>query len=232
MEEADAPPGAGLVWVTVDNEVSGAFVVSDTIREDARGAVSDLKELGIEAVMLTGDAQSTAEHVARQIGIERVIAGVLPDQKGETLRGIQEDGKSVAMVGDGVNDAPALAMADVSLAMSTGTDVAMSTADITILGDELMRIPNAIRLSKRTMRIIRENLFWAFNLQRHWNTARRIRSAQSNDRRCCNGIQFGERGDELPPPEAVGYTSASGSRNSSGGALFRLRYPFFSYLAC
>lgn len=156
------PPGGSIVWVILDGRTAGAFVVVDTVREDAAQAIATLKEMGVEPVMLTGDRASTAGHVAGQVGIERVISEVFPDQKGEVLRSIQSEGKKVAMVGDGVNDAPALAIADVGIAMSGGTDVAMSTADITILGDELTRVPQAIRLSSRTMRIIRQNLFWAF----------------------------------------------------------------------
>ncbi len=156
------PPGGSIVWIILDGQTAGAFVVVDTVREDAAQAVAALKEMGITPVMLTGDRASTAQHIAGLVGIEQVIAEVFPEKKGEVLRSIREEGKKVAMVGDGVNDAPALAIADVGIAMSGGTDVAMSTADITILGDELMRVPQAIRLSSRTMRIIRQNLFWAF----------------------------------------------------------------------
>lgn len=161
-KESSLPPGAGIVWVAVDGQTAGAVVLSDIIRQDATQAVSELKERGIEPIMLTGDAATTAQYVADKVGIERVIAEVLPDQKGRVLQELQSEGKRVAMVGDGVNDAPALALADVGIAMSTGTDVAMSTADVTILGDELSRVPQAIKLSSRTMRIIRQNLFWAF----------------------------------------------------------------------
>ena len=161
-KEGGVPPGAGIVWVEVDGQTVAAVIVSDTVREDAARAIAELKKMNVEPVMLTGDARRTAEHVASELGIERVIAEVLPDQKGDALKEIRSGGKRVAMVGDGVNDAPALALADVGIAMSTGTDVAMSTADITVLGDELMRVPGAIRLSARTMRIVRQNLFWAF----------------------------------------------------------------------
>lgn len=156
------PPGGSIVWIILDGQTAGAFVVVDTVREDAAEAVAALKRMGITPVMLTGDRASTAQHIAGQVGIEQVIPEVFPEKKGEVLRSMREEGKKVAMVGDGVNDAPALAIADVGIAMSGGTDVAMSTADITILGDELMRVPQAIRLSSRTMRIIRQNLFWAF----------------------------------------------------------------------
>lgn len=156
------PAGAGVVWVTIDGEPAGAIAVADTVKEQAAGAVRRLKEMGINAVMITGDAAGVAGAVAKQVGIERYIAGVLPGEKGEAIRALRHDGGAVAMVGDGVNDAPALAEADLGIAMATGADVAMATADITLIGGEIGQVPDAIALSRRVMRIIRQNLFWAF----------------------------------------------------------------------
>jgi Cu+-exporting ATPase len=118
--------------------------------------------MGIESVMLTGDNARTAASVAGKLGIERVVAEVLPERKLEEIRRLQEEGRSVAMVGDGLNDAPALAQADVGVAMGTGTDVAMEAGDITLMRGDPLGVPRAIRLARRTMRVIRQNLFWAF----------------------------------------------------------------------
>lgn len=156
------PVGASAVWVLVDGRPAGAIAVADTLKEEAAGAVRRLKEMGIEVVMITGDAVAVASEVARGLGIDHYIAEVLPGEKGEKIRSLQQGGRVVAMVGDGVNDAPALATADVGIAMATGTDVAMATADITLVGGAIGQVPEAITLSRRVMRIIRQNLFWAF----------------------------------------------------------------------
>ncbi len=157
-----APAGAGSVHVAVEGVLAGAIAVADTIRGSAAATVARLKGMGFEVVMLTGDARATAEGVAARLEIDRVIPEVRPDEKGTAIRALQGEGRRVVMVGDGVNDAPALALADVSVAMATGSDIAMSVADITLLGGDIARVPEAIELSRRTMRIIRQNLFWAF----------------------------------------------------------------------
>ena len=160
--DAMAEQGSTPVFVARNGEVVGLIAVADTIRPEAKSAVSRLKEDGIEVVMLTGDNSRTAEEVARQLGIERVISEVLPGEKAARIGALQSEGKVVAMVGDGINDAPALAQADVSFAIGAGADVAAETADITLIGSDLQAISTAIRLSRATMRSIRQNLFWAF----------------------------------------------------------------------
>ena len=154
--------GSTPVAVARGGEVTGLIAIADTIRPGAQDAVSRLKRDGIEVIMLTGDNRRTAQEVARQIGIERVVAEVLPGDKASEISALQAGDDVVAMVGDGINDAPALAQADVSFAIGAGADVAAETADITIVGTDLNAISGAIRLSKATMRSIRQNLFWAF----------------------------------------------------------------------
>lgn len=156
----DAPEHT--VWIAIDNIPAAAIRLGDVVRQDAEDAVTRLHELGIAVVMLTGDAKGTAGKVAAVIGIDEVYAEVLPDEKGAVVREFQQKGRVVGMVGDGVNDAPALALADVGVAMGGGTDVAASSAQVTILADELRRVPEMISLSRRTLKIIRQNLFWAF----------------------------------------------------------------------
>ena len=157
-----ASRGSTPVAVARGGEVVGLIAIADTIRPGAQDAVSRLKRDGIEVVMLTGDNRRTAQEVARQIGIDRVVAEVLPGDKALEISTLQGEDSIVAMVGDGINDAPALAQADVSFAIGSGADVAAETADITIVGTDLNAISGAIRLSKATMRSIRQNLFWAF----------------------------------------------------------------------
>ena len=157
-----AKRGSTPVAVARGGEVIGLIAIADTIRPGAQDAVSSLKRDGIEVIMLTGDNRRTAQEVARQIGIDRVVAEVLPGDKASEIRALQDGDNVVAMVGDGINDAPALAQADVSFAIGAGADVAAETADITIVGTDLNSISGAIRLSKATMRSIRQNLFWAF----------------------------------------------------------------------
>ena len=160
--EAMAGQGSTPVFVVADGDVIGLVAVADAVRPEARDAVSRLKQDGLEVVMLTGDNERTARAVARQVGINRVVAGVLPGDKAAHISALQEDGRLVAMVGDGINDTPALAQADVSFAIGAGADIAVETADITLVGADLHAISRAIRLSKATMRSIRQNLFWAF----------------------------------------------------------------------
>ncbi len=156
----DAPEHT--VWVALDGKTEGAIRLGDRVREETAEAINDLRRLGIEAVMLTGDARSTAEKIGSEVGIETIYAEVLPAGKGDVIKELQVGGRRVGMVGDGVNDAPALALADLSVAMGGGTDVAASSSQVTILADELGRVPEMIELSRRTLKIIRQNLFWAF----------------------------------------------------------------------
>jgi P-type Cu+ transporter len=132
------------------------------VKPSAPSAVAALRDMGLEPVMLTGDAKRTAEHVARAVGIERVVADVLPDRKLDEIQRLQGEGRVVAMVGDGINDAPALAQADVGIAMGTGTDVAMEAGAVTLMRGDPQGVVIAIGLARRTMRVIRQNLFWAF----------------------------------------------------------------------
>jgi len=150
------------VTVTVDGAPAGSIDIADTIKPEAAGAVGRLRAMGLEVWMITGDRNETAASVAREAGIDHVLAEVLPDQKVAAIKKLQAAGKRVAMVGDGINDAPALAQASLGIAMGTGADVAMEAGDIVLMRDDLNGVAEAIELSRRTMRIIRQNLFWAF----------------------------------------------------------------------
>lgn len=154
--------GKTAMLIATDGEYRGIIAVADPIKETASVAIRQLKEQGIEVIMLTGDNERTADAIAKQVGIDHVIAQVLPEEKAERVKELQEKGKKVAMVGDGINDAPALATADLGIAIGTGTEVAIETADVTLLGGELLLIPRAIQISHATIRNIRQNLFWAF----------------------------------------------------------------------
>ena len=149
-------------WIAVDGTVEGLFGISDAPKKTSAQAVSTLKKMGLEVVMLTGDNQQTAEAIAQSVGINRVFAEVRPDQKAAKIKQLQAKGKQVAMVGDGINDAPALAQADVGIAIGTGTDIAIAASDITLISGDLRSIVTAIQLSKATMTNIRQNLFFAF----------------------------------------------------------------------
>ena len=154
--------GASVIYVGWENAVQGALVVSDTVKETASAAVSALKGLGISVVMVTGDSEAAAQWVAASVGIDRVIAGVLPAGKAEVVRGLQGDGHIVAVIGDGINDAPALALADLGIAIGTGADVALEASDLTLVSGDPRGAADAIELSRRTLSTIKANLFWAF----------------------------------------------------------------------
>lgn len=154
--------GQTAMLVAVNGDFHGMIAVADTIKETAVQAINQLKAQELEVIMLTGDNERTAQAIGEQVDIDRVIAQVLPEQKAEKVQEIHQQGKKVAMVGDGINDAPALATADIGIAIGTGTEVAIEAADITILGGELLLIPKAIKLSHATIKNIRQNLFWAF----------------------------------------------------------------------
>jgi Cu+-exporting ATPase len=154
--------GKTAMLLAVDGSLAGIIAVADVIKEDSAAAVSQLQELGLAVYMITGDNPRTAKAIAAQAGIDQVMAEVLPEKKAAAVLELQSQGVKVAMVGDGINDAPALATADIGMAIGTGTDVAMEAADITLISGNLLTIPTAIRLSRKTMQKIRQNLFWAF----------------------------------------------------------------------
>lgn len=153
--------GKTVMLVGVNQKYAGMIAVADTVKETSKTAISRLKNIGIEVIMMTGDNQRTAASIGKQVGIDRVIAEVLPNGKAEEVKKLQEQGKKVAMVGDGINDAPALVTADIGMAIGTGTDVAMEAADITLIRGDLNSIADAIFMSKKTIRNIKQNLFWA-----------------------------------------------------------------------
>jgi Cu+-exporting ATPase len=154
--------GKTVMFLGWDSKVAGIIGLADTLKPGGREALGALHKMGIQTAMITGVNRRTAEAIARDAEIDRVLAEVLPEHKAGEVKRLQEEGRVVAMVGDGINDAPALAQADIGIAIGTGTDVAMETGDITLISGDLMGVATAISLSKRTMRTIKQNLFWAF----------------------------------------------------------------------
>ena len=164
MPQAEAleADGKTVMFVAVDAQPAGLIAVADTLKEFAVEAIQRLHKLGIETAMITGDNRRTAEAIARQVGIDRVLAEVLPQDKAEEVKKLQAQGKKVAMVGDGVNDAPALAQADVGMAIGSGTDVAKETGDVILIKDDIRDVVVALEVARATMRKVKQNLFWAF----------------------------------------------------------------------
>jgi P-type Cu+ transporter len=162
MADELASRGRTPMFVAVDGVLTAIIAVADPIKETSREAILRLHRMGLKVVMLTGDNRRTAEAVAKEAGIDRVVAEVLPEGKVEVVRRLQAEGEVVAMVGDGINDAPALAQADVGIAIGTGTDIAAEAGDVVLMRGDLHGVPSAIRLSRRTLRTMWQNLFWAF----------------------------------------------------------------------
>jgi Cu+-exporting ATPase len=164
LEKAEqlSSEGKTPMFLAVEGQAAGIIAVADTLKENSKEAVEALRRMGLEVVMLTGDNERTARAIAHQIGIDRVLAEILPEMKAEEVKRLQAEGKKVGMVGDGINDAPALAQANVGIAIGTGTDVAMESSDITLIAGDLRGVVTAIALSKATIRNIKQNLFWAF----------------------------------------------------------------------
>jgi Cu+-exporting ATPase len=157
-----AAQGKTPVYVAIDGKLAGLLAVADPIKPTSKEVVARLKRMGLHVVLLTGDNRRTAEAIAHQAGIDHVVAGVLPEGKVEEVRRLQHEGAVVAMVGDGINDAPALAQADVGIAIGSGTDIAIEASDVTLMRGDLGGVADAIALSRRTMRTMKQNLFWAF----------------------------------------------------------------------
>lgn len=160
--ESLALEGKTPMYVAIDEQLRGIIAVADEIKPESRAAIAAMRAMGLEVVMMTGDNRRTADAVARKVGIDRVLAEVLPEAKADEVKRLQQGKARVGMVGDGINDAPALARADVGIAIGTGTDVAIEASDITLLRGDLRGVVTAIALSRATIRTVRQNLFWAF----------------------------------------------------------------------
>jgi len=154
--------GATVVYFASENKLNALFAIADEMRDETPEVIASLKSAGLTPIMLTGDNANTAKVVAEQAGIETVIAGVMPDRKAEEITALQAEGKKVAMIGDGINDAPALAKADIGIAMGSGIDVAVESGDVVLMKSDLNGLLTALNLSKATMANIKQNLFWAF----------------------------------------------------------------------
>jgi Cu+-exporting ATPase len=154
--------GKTVIFVGIQKKLAGIISIADTVRPTSKEAIAALRAMNIKVTLLTGDNTSTAKAIAREVGIDVIVANVLPKDKAEHIKKLQALGEIVAMVGDGINDSPALAQANVSLAMASGTDVALETADIALMRHDLTAVVRAIMLSRRTIRTIKQNLFWAF----------------------------------------------------------------------
>jgi P-type Cu+ transporter len=157
-----AEEGKTPMYIAINDNIAGIIAVADTVKANSKKAIDSLHRMGIEVAMITGDNKRTADAIAKQVGIDRILAEVLPQDKANEVKKLQAEGKKVAMVGDGINDAPALAQANIGIAIGSGTDVAMESADIVLMRSDLMDVPTAIQLSKSTIRNIKQNLFWAF----------------------------------------------------------------------
>lgn len=157
-----ADEGKTPLYAAINGQLAAVIAVADPLKASTPAAIQALHELGLRVAMITGDNRRTAEAIARQLGIDEVLAEVLPDGKVEAVKALQGKGRKVAFVGDGINDAPALAQADVGIAIGTGTDIAIESADVVLMSGDLRNVPNAIALSKATLRNIKQNLFWAF----------------------------------------------------------------------
>jgi Cu+-exporting ATPase len=148
--------------ISADGTICGVIGIADTLKPDSKTAVTELKRMGLQVAMLTGDNERTGRAIARNVGIDRVLANVLPDAKAREIQRLQAEGLRVAMVGDGINDAPALTQADVGIAIGTGTDIAIEASDVTLVRGDLSAVVSAVKLSRATFNKIRQNLFWAF----------------------------------------------------------------------
>ena len=187
----------GAITVSIDSIPAATLTVRDTVKPTSALAIAELKRLGLTPVLLTGDAEETARRVAAEVGIESVIAEVMPAEKAAEIRRLQAEGEVVAMVGDGVNDVPALAQADLGLAIGTGTDAAIEASDLTLVSGDLRAAADGIRLASRTLRTIKGNLFWAFAYNVARDPARRGRPAQPHPRRRRDGLHVRVRRHEL-----------------------------------